>query len=96
MSTHGALATTVADAAALLAVLAEHPELAEVAEPGKLRVAVTTRVPPTALLTRLRRRTSAETRSSTDSGSTVSRSPSTTSCGPSRTGHTPAERPCGW
>jgi amidase len=47
MSTHGALATTVADAAALLAVLAERPELAEVAEPGKLRVAVTTRVPLT-------------------------------------------------
>jgi amidase len=47
MSTHGALATTVADAAALLAVLAERPELAEVAEPGKLRVAMTTRVPLT-------------------------------------------------
>jgi amidase len=45
MSTHGSLATTVADAALLLGVLAERPELAEVPSPGKLRVAVSTQVP---------------------------------------------------
>jgi amidase len=45
MSTHGSLATTVADAALLLGVLAGRPELAEVPSPGKLRVAVSTQVP---------------------------------------------------
>jgi amidase len=47
MSEHGSLATTVADAALLLGVLAENPALAEVTAPGKLRVAVSTRVPLT-------------------------------------------------
>jgi amidase len=47
MSAHGSLATTVADAALLLGVLAERPELAEVRAPGKLRVAVSTQVPLT-------------------------------------------------
>jgi amidase len=46
MSTHGPLATTVADAALLLSVLAERPELATVTEPaGPLRVAVSWQVP---------------------------------------------------
>lgn len=46
MSSHGPLATTVADAALLLSVLAGRPDLAEVAEPeGRLRVAVSTRPP---------------------------------------------------
>jgi amidase len=45
ISTHGSLATTVADAALLLGVLAERPELADVPAPGKLRVAVSTQVP---------------------------------------------------
>ncbi|SFP38448.1 amidase [Amycolatopsis arida] len=47
MSTHGALATTAADAALLLSVLAERPDLAEVGEPDRLRVAVSTQVPLT-------------------------------------------------
>ncbi|WP_158888614.1 amidase [Amycolatopsis anabasis] len=47
MSTHGALATTVADAALLLGVLAERPELADLTEPGESRIAVSTRVPLT-------------------------------------------------
>jgi amidase len=47
LSTHGSLGTTVADTALLLAVLAERAELAEVAEPGKLRIAVSTQVPLT-------------------------------------------------
>lgn len=47
MSAHGSLATTVADAALLLAVLADRPELARVGEAGRLRVAVSTDVPLT-------------------------------------------------
>ncbi|HWC81032.1 MAG TPA: amidase family protein [Pseudonocardiaceae bacterium] len=45
MSAHGSLATTVADAALLLSVLADRPELAEVESPGNLRIAMSTRVP---------------------------------------------------
>src|ERR687887_428690 len=45
MAENGALATTVADAALLLSVLADRPELASVTEPGPLRVAFSTRVP---------------------------------------------------
>jgi amidase len=47
MSTHGSLATTVADAALLLSVLAQRPELADVAEPGPLKIAFSTQVPLT-------------------------------------------------
>ncbi|WP_186382709.1 amidase family protein [Amycolatopsis rhizosphaerae] len=47
MSAHGSLATTVADAALLLAVLAGKPELATLGEPGSLRVAVSTDQPLT-------------------------------------------------
>jgi amidase len=47
MSAHGSLATTVADAALMLAVLADRPDLAEVGEPGALRIAVSTDVPLT-------------------------------------------------
>jgi amidase len=47
MSAHGSLATTVTDAALLLAVLADSPELAQVSEPGRLRVAVSTDLPLT-------------------------------------------------
>lgn len=46
MSAHGPLATTVADAALLLSVLAERPELAEVREPvAPMRIGVSTRAP---------------------------------------------------
>jgi amidase len=45
MSENGPLATTVDDAALMLSVLAGRPDLATVAEPGQLRVAVSTRVP---------------------------------------------------
>ena len=45
MSTHGPLATTVADAALLMSVLAERPDLAEVTVPGAQRIAVSTEVP---------------------------------------------------
>ncbi len=46
MSTHGCLATTVADAALMLSVLADRTDLAEVAEPvAPLRIAVSTRAP---------------------------------------------------
>lgn len=45
MAENGALATTVADAALLLSVLADDPALAEVADPGRLRVAVSTTAP---------------------------------------------------
>ena len=45
MAENGPLATTVADCALLLSVLADRPELAEVAEPGALRIAVSTRSP---------------------------------------------------
>ncbi|MDQ0379198.1 amidase [Amycolatopsis thermophila] len=47
MSAHGSLATTVADAALVLSVLAGRPDLATVGEPGRLRVAVSTEVPLT-------------------------------------------------
>ncbi|MTD54243.1 amidase family protein [Amycolatopsis pithecellobii] len=47
MSTHGSLATTVADAALLLGVLAGRPDLARVGGPGRLRVAVSSEVPLT-------------------------------------------------
>ncbi|WP_236789315.1 amidase [Amycolatopsis sp. GM8] len=47
MSAHGSLATTVADAALLLSVLADRPDLARPGEPGKLRIAVSTDVPMT-------------------------------------------------
>ena len=45
MAENGPLATTVADCALLLSVLAGRPELAEVAEPAALRIAVSTRNP---------------------------------------------------
>ncbi|MDV6011506.1 amidase family protein [Haloechinothrix sp. LS1_15] len=46
MSTHGSLATTVADAALLLSVMAQRDDLAEVTEPvSPLRIAVSTRAP---------------------------------------------------
>ncbi|GHF45712.1 amidase [Amycolatopsis bartoniae] len=47
MSAHGSLATTVADAALLLSVLGDRPDLARVGEPGRLRVAVSVDVPLT-------------------------------------------------
>lgn len=47
LSAHGSLATTVADAVLLLSVLADRPSLAEIGEPGTLRVAVSTAVPLT-------------------------------------------------
>ncbi|KAA9162279.1 amidase [Amycolatopsis acidicola] len=47
MSAHGSLATTVTDAALLLSVLANQPELAGLTEPGPLRVAVSTDLPLT-------------------------------------------------
>jgi amidase len=45
MAENGPLATTVADAAVLLSVMAAQPELADLAAPGKLRIAVSTRNP---------------------------------------------------
>ncbi|WP_020664879.1 amidase [Amycolatopsis benzoatilytica] len=45
LSTHGPLATTTADAALLLSVLADRPEWTEVAEPSRQRIAVSTQVP---------------------------------------------------
>jgi amidase len=47
MSENGALATTVADAAVMLSVLADRAALAQRAEPGRLRVAVSSRSPLT-------------------------------------------------
>jgi amidase len=47
MSVHGSLATTVADAALLLAVLAGKPELSAIGDPGTLRVAVSADLPLT-------------------------------------------------
>lgn len=47
MSENGPLATTVADAALLLSVLANRPELAEVSAPGRLRIAMSLRPPVT-------------------------------------------------
>ncbi|BBX61356.1 amidase [Mycobacterium saskatchewanense] len=43
--THGPLATTVADAALLLSVLARHPDLANIRQPAPLRIAVSTKLP---------------------------------------------------
>lgn len=40
MAENGPLTTTVADAALLLSVMADRPELAEITEPGRLRIAV--------------------------------------------------------
>jgi amidase len=45
MYTHGPLTTTVSDAALMLSVLAERPELARVSEPGALRIAISLRAP---------------------------------------------------
>ncbi len=45
MAENGVLATTVSDAALVLSVLADRPELAELAEPGRVRVAVSVRSP---------------------------------------------------
>ncbi len=45
MSENGPLATTVADAALVLSVMADQPDLAEVREPRALRVALSTKVP---------------------------------------------------
>lgn len=45
MSEHGPLATTVADAALMLSVLAGDPALAEPGDPGRLRIAVSTQAP---------------------------------------------------
>lgn len=45
MYTHGPLATTVSDAALLLSVLAERPQLAQVSAPGVLRIATSVRLP---------------------------------------------------
>lgn len=48
MAENGPLATTVADAALVLSVLAGRPELATVGEPGTLRVALSTKAPMSA------------------------------------------------
>ncbi|HYU02288.1 MAG TPA: amidase family protein [Jatrophihabitantaceae bacterium] len=45
MAENGPLATTVADCALVLSVMAGRPELAETADPGRLRIAVSTRNP---------------------------------------------------
>jgi amidase len=45
MAENGPVATTVADCAAVLAVMAARPELAKVVEPDRLRVAVVTKAP---------------------------------------------------
>jgi amidase len=45
MAENGAMATTVADAALLLSVLADQPHLAQLQTPASLRVAVSTKVP---------------------------------------------------
>jgi amidase len=45
MYTHGPLATTVSDAALLLSVLAQRPELAEIPDPGRLRIAISSEPP---------------------------------------------------
>jgi amidase len=48
MAENGPLATTVADVALMFSVLADRPELAVIGDPGRLRVAVSTRVPAAA------------------------------------------------
>ena len=45
MAENGPLATTVADCALMLSVLADRPSLARVADPGPLRIAVSVRAP---------------------------------------------------
>ncbi len=45
MAENGPLATTVADCALLLSVMASRPELAALTEPGRIRVAISTRAP---------------------------------------------------
>lgn len=45
MSSHGAMATTVTDAALLLSVLAERPDLAELDDPSPLKIALSTTQP---------------------------------------------------
>ncbi|WP_084145438.1 amidase family protein [Amycolatopsis jejuensis] len=45
LSVHGPLATTAADAALLLSVLADRPEWTDLAPPGPQRIAVSTQVP---------------------------------------------------
>jgi amidase len=45
MYTHGPLATTVSDAALLLSVLAQRPELARISDPGQLRIATSVEAP---------------------------------------------------
>ena len=45
MAENGVLTTTVADAALLLSVMADRPELASTGDPGSVRVAVSTRPP---------------------------------------------------
>jgi amidase len=45
MAENGVLATTAADAALMLSVMADRPELADCVEPGPLRVAVSTAAP---------------------------------------------------
>jgi amidase len=45
MYTHGPLTTTVADAALLLSVLAERPQLAQVSSPPPLRIATSVQLP---------------------------------------------------
>ena len=47
MAENGPLATTVEDAALMLSVLAGDPALAEPADPGRLRIALSTKVPVT-------------------------------------------------
>ena len=64
MAENGPLATSVADAALMLSVLAGRPELAEPADPGVLRVAVSIRAP--APLTPVDRHWAAATRESGD------------------------------
>ncbi|MDQ2795942.1 MAG: amidase family protein [Actinomycetota bacterium] len=48
MAENGPLATTVGDAALMLSVLAARPEFATITEPGRLRVAVSTKPPAAA------------------------------------------------
>ncbi|MFF0814590.1 amidase [Rhodococcus sp. NPDC003318] len=45
MAENGPMATTVADAALLLSVMADRPGLADIADPGSLRIAVSVRSP---------------------------------------------------
>ncbi|WP_181770316.1 amidase [Amycolatopsis pittospori] len=47
LSTHGPMTTTVADAAVLMSVLAEQPDLADLADPKSSRIALSTQVPLT-------------------------------------------------